>query len=156
MARRGQMRRSSKAVSALLLAVFALWAASRVVSRQAPEEQAVKRARLTALYQAYRAYEVAHGTPAKTVDDLTLATGDAELLKRWLELGELGASVVGARGEDLAAVMAYEADAPRDGGLVMFYDGSVKPLSAAAVTKLVGKKAATRPGAPACSSTRTS
>jgi hypothetical protein len=135
------MRRISVAISAPLLAVLFLWAGSRGASGQGAKEEAVKKARLKTLYKAYQAYEVSNGKPAKKVDDLALGKEDVKELKRWLNLDELGVSLADSKKEDLAKmVMAYEKKAPKDGGMVLFYDGSVKTLPAADLKKLVGKK----------------
>ena len=133
--------RCSISVSALLLAVLFLWAGVQGASSQGAKDNEVKNARLNALYKAYLAYEVSNGKPAKKVDDLALAKEDVKEFKRWLNLDELGMSLTDVKKEDLPKlVMVYEKEAPKDGGMLMFYDGSVKTLSAAAVKKLVGKK----------------
>jgi hypothetical protein len=135
------MRRISLTVSALLLAVLFLWAGSQGASGQDAKDEAVKKVRLNALYKAYQVFEVSNGKPAKKVDDLTLGKDDVKEFKRWLNLDELGVSLAGSEKEDLAKmVMAYEKEAPKNGGMVMFYDGSTKTLSAADLKKLVGKK----------------
>jgi hypothetical protein len=137
-ARRKQMRRISLTISALLPVVLLLWAGSRVATGQGVTEAAVKKARLNALYQAYQKYEVLNGEPAKKVEDLALHKDDVEELRRWFDLDELGVSLVGAKKPDLAKmVMASEKDAEKDGGMVLFYDGSIKTLSAAEFKKLV-------------------
>ena len=72
------------------------------------------------------------------------APGDAfavKELKQRFNLDELGLSLAKAKEDDLPKmVMAYEKQAPKDGGLVLFYDGSVETLTAKEVEKLVGKK----------------
>jgi hypothetical protein len=134
------MRRISLTISALPAVLF-LWASSPGASGQGATEEAVKKARLNALYRAYQAYQVSNGEPAKQVDDLALAKEDVKELKRWLNLDELGGSLADSRKEDLAKmVMVYEKEAPKAGGMVMFYDGSIKTLAAGDLKKLVGKK----------------
>jgi hypothetical protein len=94
---------------------------------------------LNALYRAYQAYEVSNGKPAKNIEDLPLAKSDVEEFKRWLNLDELGLSLADAKKEDLRkSVMVYEKQAPREGGLVMFYDGSIQALSATEVARVLG------------------
>jgi hypothetical protein len=128
-------------VSALLLVVFFLGTGSQGASGQDAKEEAVKKARLNALYKAYQAFEVSNGKPAKKVDDLPLGKEDVKELKRWLNLDELGVSLADSKKEDLAKrVMAYEKEAPKNGGMVMFYDGSIKTLSAADLKKITGKQ----------------
>jgi hypothetical protein len=46
------------------------------VSQPGPPNDPVKRARLAGLYQAYLAYEVATGRPARAVEALPLEAGD--------------------------------------------------------------------------------
>lgn len=133
-----QMRHISMPVPALLLAVLFLWASPQGAPGQ---DEAVKKTRLNVLYQAYQAFEISNGKPAKEVDELALAKEDVRLLKAWLNLDELGLSLADANKEDLKKmVMVYEKQALKEGGMVMFYDGSVKTLSAADLKKLVGKK----------------
>jgi hypothetical protein len=132
------MRRIPWTVSALLLAVLLLWAGSRGASGQGAPETTVKKARLNALYQAYQKYELLNGEPAKKVEDLALHKDDVKELKQWFDLDELGVSLVEAKKPDLAKmVMASEKEAEKDGGMVLFYDGSIKTLSAAEFKKLV-------------------
>ena len=134
------MQRPTLGRSAILTALLFLAAAIPVAPGQGAKEDEVKKARLSALYRAYQAYEIANGKPAKVIEDLALAKDDEREFKRWLKLDELGLSLAEGKKEDLKKiVIVYEKEAPKEGGLVMFYDGSVQKLSAAAAAKLVGR-----------------
>src|SRR5262249_5462645 len=133
------MQRSTLGRSAILPALLLLTTAFQGASGQGTKENEIKKARLSALYRAYQAYEIANGKPAQAIEDLALAKDDEKDVKRWLKLDELGLSLAEGKKEDLKkTVMVYEKEAPKEGGLVMFYDGSVQMLSAAAAAKLVG------------------
>lgn len=94
-------------------------------------DDVTKIGRLRTLYQAYQAHEVTGGAPAKSIGDLALAKDDSAAFERWLNLDELGLSLAHTKKEELhKMVMAYEKDAPKKGGLVLYYDGSIKLLSA--------------------------
>ena len=63
-----------------------------------------------------------------------------ELKKRY-SFDELGRSLAEGKRDELArAVMVYERAAPKDGGLVLLYDGTVKTMTANEVNKLLRKK----------------
>jgi hypothetical protein len=103
-------------------------------------EKAAKTLQLGALYKAYAAYEIKEGKPAKKVEELSLGDDNVKLIKSWFVLDELGLSLVNFKKEDAAKMaMVYEKQAQRNGGLVLFYDGSIRTLSAAEVKKLVAK-----------------
>ncbi len=134
------MRRLSLSIAAILLALLGLWGDEQGASGQGAKDSQVKKVRLKALYQAYQAYEVSQGQPARKIDDLSLRQEDVKELKRWLNLDALGLSLADTpKADQKKTVMVYEKEAPQRGGLVMFYDGSIQTLSAAAVRKLVGK-----------------
>ena len=104
-------------------------------------EQQVKTLFLKTLYTAYQAYETKKGKPAKSVDDLRLPAKDLKQFKKWFNFDELGLSLVDAKKDNLAKLaMVYELEAATNGGLVLFYDGSVRSLSAAEVKKLLGRE----------------
>src|SRR5262245_49395149 len=123
------MRRLSVRMALFLPAVCILWGGARDAAGQGATEEAAKNTRLNALYRAYQGYEVTNGEPAKKIEDLSLGKEDVKELKRWFNVAELGASLADAKKQDLAKmVMAYDKEAPKAGGLVMFYDGTIKPL----------------------------
>jgi hypothetical protein len=101
-----------------------------------PGDKEVQKTRLLSLYKAYQAYEVSKGKPAATIDDLALEPAVVEELKQRFNLDELGLSLTEAKKDELPKMMmAYEKLAPKDGGLVLFYDGSVKTLTAKEIDK---------------------
>jgi len=134
------MRRASIGFLVVVLPFLTLTEAPGQPAKDAGDKE-VQKARLQTLYKAYQAYEVSKGKPAKKVDDLALEPAVIKEIKQRFNLDELGLSLVDAKKEDLAKlVMVYEKVAPKDGGQILFYDGSVKTLTAKEVNKLVGKK----------------
>jgi hypothetical protein len=124
------MRRASFGVLAVVVPFLAV---TQALGQPAPgpADKEVQKSRLLSLYRAYQAYEVSKRKPAATIDDLALEPGVVKELKQRFNLDELGRSLTEAKKDDLPKlVMAYEKLAPKDGGLVLFYDGSVKTLTA--------------------------
>jgi hypothetical protein len=106
-----------------------------------PDDTAVQKNRLLTLYKAYQAYEVAKGKPANGIDDLALEPAVVKELKERFKFEELGMSLAQAEKDDLPKmVMVYEKTAPKDGGLVLMYDGTVKTLTAKEVKKFLKMK----------------
>jgi hypothetical protein len=104
------------------------------------ESEVTKKLLLLELHVHYVLNEILDKKPPKKVEDSGLGKSAVKAIKRWFALEKLGQSVVNFKEEDGAKiVMVYGIDAPRNGGLVLFYNGDVKRLSAVELKKRLGK-----------------
>jgi hypothetical protein len=124
---------------ALALLAVAAWAAAAGCSsrRDAAGEGPGRADELREVAGLLRLYSGEHRRGPARANDLARYAGGFPLGYRALQAGEVvvvwGATMPGEgeRGKG-DAVVAYEKKAPSEGGLVLFHDGAVKELSAAA------------------------
>jgi hypothetical protein len=115
--------------------VFIVWAASVLAlgcgsSKPAADPEVQRRnSELAEIYESYMQVRKSNGRPPKQLSDLKPFAGINPVGYQALQNGQYIA-VWGVSASDAGAVIAYQKDAPKQGGAVLMADGSVKNMTA--------------------------
>ncbi len=132
-----RIRASRTVCVAVLPVVLALGCSSNKLAP--PGEADLQKAELNDIYDAYMEYAKGKNHGPERQSDLKSFETSHGMAYRVLTDGKY-VLVWGVTGKDAGTVLAYQKDAPTQGGAVLMVDGSVRTMSAAEVQAAVRTK----------------